>query len=126
MIQRRLGVLKWLTTTPAVGVCTLCSREFKVPMSALMRTADAQASLQEQFDRPLLEQVFPGQPQMAYFELAATQSDSHECEPEASRGTVRDTADVLLREEPEEDEEEDDRKQEDDEDDDETDDGYSE
>jgi len=29
---------------------------------------------QEQFDRPLLEQVFPGQPQMAYFELAATQS----------------------------------------------------
>jgi len=70
-------------------------------MSALKRTADAQSSLQEQFD-------------------------SHECEPEASRGTVRDTADVLLREEPEEDEEEDDRKQEDDEDDDETDDGYSE
>ena len=29
---------------------------------------------QQQFDAPLLEQVFPGQPQMAYFELAATRS----------------------------------------------------
>jgi|ERR1039458_5754279 hypothetical protein len=51
MIQRRLRVVKWLSTTPVLGVCTLCSREFKVPMSALRRTAEAQASLQEQFDR---------------------------------------------------------------------------
>jgi hypothetical protein len=51
MPQRRLRVVKWLSTTPALGVCTLCSREFKVPMSALRRTADAQANLQEQFDR---------------------------------------------------------------------------
>jgi hypothetical protein len=51
MIQRRLRVSKWLSTTPALGVCTLCTREFKVPTSALKRTADAQASLQEQFDR---------------------------------------------------------------------------
>ena len=51
MIQRRLRVVKWLSTTPALGVCTLCSREFKAPMSALRRTAVAQASLQEQFDR---------------------------------------------------------------------------
>jgi len=29
---------------------------------------------QEQFDRPLLEKHFPGQPQLAYFELAATRS----------------------------------------------------
>jgi hypothetical protein len=70
-------------------------------VSALRRTADAQASLQEQFDR-------------------------HECVPlDSSRPT-----DLLLRQEPEEDdeEEEDDRKKEkkDDEDDDETDDGYSE
>ncbi len=92
MIQRRLRVVKWLSTTPAVGVCTLCSREFKVPMSALRRTADAQASLQEQFDR-------------------------HKCEPEdSSQAPVRVDADVLLRQEPdeEEDEEEDDRKEEDD------------
>jgi hypothetical protein len=97
MIQRRLRVAKWLSTTPAVGVCTLCSREFKVPMSDLRRTADAQASLQEQFNR-------------------------HKCEPlDSSRPTD------LLRQAPVEDdeEEEDDRKKED-EDDDETDDGYSE
>jgi phage gp29-like protein len=29
---------------------------------------------QQQFDRPLLEQQFPGQPQLVYFELAATRS----------------------------------------------------
>lgn len=98
MIQRRLRVVKWMSTTPAIAVCTLCSREFNVPLSALRRTADAQANLQEQFDR-------------------------HKCEPQESSQT----ADVLLREEPdeEEDEEEDDRKKEDD-DDEEEDDGYSE
>jgi hypothetical protein len=96
MIPRRLRVDKWLGTTPAVGVCTLCSQEFKVPMSALTRIADAQASLQEQFDK-------------------------HKCEPEhSSRPT-----DLLLRQESDE-EDEDDRKKEDDEDDDETEDGYSE
>ena len=104
MIQRRLRVAKWLSTTPALGVCTLCSREFKVPMSALRRTADAQANLQEQFDR-------------------------HKCEPEESgQAAALVAADLLLRQEPdeEEDEEEDDRKKEDEDDDNETDDGYSE
>jgi len=57
MIQRRLRVVQWLSTTPAVGVCTLCSREFKVPISALRRTADSQASLQAQFDRHKCEPV---------------------------------------------------------------------
>jgi hypothetical protein len=50
MIQCRLRVVKWLSATPALGVCTLCSREFKVPVSALKRTGNAQASLQQQFD----------------------------------------------------------------------------
>jgi hypothetical protein len=103
MIQRRLRVVQWLSTTPALGVCTLCSREFRVPMSALRRTWDAQASLQEQFDR-------------------------HKCEPDSSQAAARVTAGTLLRQVPdeeEEDEEEDDRKKEDDEDEDE-DDGYSE
>jgi hypothetical protein len=89
MIQRRLRVAKWLSTTPAVGVCTLCSREFKVPMSALGRTADAQASLQVQFDR-------------------------HKCEPpDSSQTDARVPADALLRQEPDEkeDKEEDDRKE---------------
>ncbi len=100
MIQRRLRVVQWLSTTPARGVCILCSQEFGVPISALRRTSDAQASLQEQFDR-------------------------HKCAPnssEAGPGT-------FLRQEPDddEDEEEDDRKKEDDEDEDENEgDGYSE
>jgi len=51
MIQRRLRVIQWLSTTPALAVCTLCNREFKVPLGALRNTADAQANLQEQFDR---------------------------------------------------------------------------
>jgi hypothetical protein len=105
MSQRRLRVVKWLSTTPALGVCTLCSREFKVPMSALKRTADAQASLQEQFER-------------------------HKCEPEdSSQAAARGTADVLLRQEPDEEEEEDEddgKEDDDDDDDDTTDDGYSE
>ena len=104
MVQSRLRVVKWLSTTPVLAVCTLCSREFKVPMSALRRTADAQASLQEQFDR-------------------------HKCEaPRLQPIPVRVNADVLLRQEPgaddDEEEEEDDRKKEDD-DEDESD-GYSE
>ena len=106
MIQCRLRVVKWLSTTPAVGVCALCNREFKVPLSALKRTADAQASLQEQFDR-------------------------HKCEaPRLQPIPVRVNADVLLRQEPgadeDEDEEEDDRKKEDDDEDDTDDGGYSE
>jgi hypothetical protein len=63
-------------------------------MSALRRTADAQASLQEQFDR-------------------------HECEPQdSSAAPARGNANVLLRQEPdeEEDEAEDDRKEEHDDD----------
>ena len=102
MIQRRIRVVKWLNTTPAVGACALCSREFKVPMDALKRTADAQANLQEQFDR-------------------------HKCQSlDSSEGDAR--ANVLLRQEPDEedDEEEDDHKEEDDDDDDGDGDGYSE
>jgi hypothetical protein len=74
-------------------------------MSALKRTADAQASLQEQSDR-------------------------HKCEPaDSSEAAAR--ADVFLRQEPDEDEEEseeedEDGDKEDDDDDDTTDDGYSE
>src|SRR5438067_6367595 len=100
MIQRRLRVAKWLSTTPAVGVCTICGREFKVPMIALRRTADAQASLQEQFDR-------------------------HKCEPQKSnKAPAQMTDGALLRQEPDDDEE-DDGKEEDDNGDDDSD-GYSE
>jgi hypothetical protein len=36
--------------TPAVAVCTGCAKEFKVPLTALSRTKDAQEHLQKQFD----------------------------------------------------------------------------
>jgi hypothetical protein len=49
MPKRNLRVLKWLGTVPAVGVCTLCNREFKVHMNAMKRVADAQKSLRVQF-----------------------------------------------------------------------------
>ncbi len=51
MEKRRLRVLKWLGTVPAVGVCTLCNSEFKVPVTAIKRVADAQAALKAQFDQ---------------------------------------------------------------------------
>ncbi len=49
MEERRLRVLKWLGTVPAVGTCTLCGCEFKVPVTALKSVADAQEILRAQF-----------------------------------------------------------------------------
>ena len=48
-VKRHLRVVKWLGTIPAVGVCTSCNRQFKVPLAALRRVADAQESLRLQF-----------------------------------------------------------------------------
>jgi len=56
MEKRRLRVLKWLGTIPAVAVCTLCKREFKVPVAAIRKVADAQESLQVQFDQHRCEE----------------------------------------------------------------------
>ncbi len=49
MPKHNLRVLKWLGTTPAIAVCTMCNHEFKVPLSALKRVASAQENLQLQF-----------------------------------------------------------------------------
>ena len=49
-------MLKWLGTIPAVGVCTLCNLEFKVPVTAIKRVADAQESLKLQFDQHQCEE----------------------------------------------------------------------
>jgi hypothetical protein len=51
MAKRNLRVTKWLSTTPAIGICMACGKEFKAPLTALTKTKDAQTSLQEQFDR---------------------------------------------------------------------------
>jgi hypothetical protein len=102
VIERRLGVATWYEPLwffePAP-----CSQEFRVRLSALGTASNAQASLQEPFDR-------------------------HECElADSSHFGARVNTNVLLRQEPDEEEEEDgdDRKEEDDDEDDETD-GYSE
>jgi len=46
---RILRVTKWLGPVPAVAVCSQCGREFKVPLTLLKRTSEAQESLRKQF-----------------------------------------------------------------------------
>ena len=57
MPKRNLRVTKWLGTMPAVGVCSDCGREFKVPLASLKRSSDAQESLRKQF----VEHQCPGE-----------------------------------------------------------------
>ena len=45
-----LRVTKWLGSTPAVGACTACNQEFRVPVSALKRLAEAQQHLKLLFE----------------------------------------------------------------------------
>ena len=59
MPKRNLRVVKWLSQTPVIGVCELCSQQFKAPMSALSKTKDARASLQRQFDAHSCKQEPP-------------------------------------------------------------------
>jgi hypothetical protein len=49
MPKRNLRVLKWLGTTPAIAICTLCNREFKVPLEVLKRVGGAVENLKLQF-----------------------------------------------------------------------------
>ena len=55
--KRSLRVVKWLSSTPAVGVCTACSKQFTVPMTALSKTKDAWVNLQQQFDQHKCERL---------------------------------------------------------------------
>jgi hypothetical protein len=50
MQKRSLRVVKWIGPIPAIGVCTDCAMNFKVPLEMLKRTSDAQESLRKQFD----------------------------------------------------------------------------
>jgi hypothetical protein len=49
MPKRNLRVAKWVGTIPVVAVCTVCNREFKVPVSSMKRVSDAQQLLQNEF-----------------------------------------------------------------------------
>jgi hypothetical protein len=51
MPKRKLRVVKWVGSTPASGVCEFCSKQFKVPLTEMARTSQADDNLQEQFDR---------------------------------------------------------------------------
>jgi hypothetical protein len=49
MPKRNLRVVKWVGTIPAAAVCTVCNREFKVPVSSMKRVSDAQQLLKNRF-----------------------------------------------------------------------------
>jgi len=51
MAKRNLRVLKWLGTTPAIAVCTVCNQEFRVPLEVLKRVGGAAENLKLQFAR---------------------------------------------------------------------------
>jgi hypothetical protein len=38
-------------STPAIGVCEFCSKQFKVPLTEMAKASEANANLQDQFDR---------------------------------------------------------------------------
>jgi hypothetical protein len=48
--KRILRVLKWLGTTPAVGICGQCQRQFTLPMAALKDVVEARTKMQALFD----------------------------------------------------------------------------
>ena len=60
MPARNLRVTKWLGPVPAVVVCSECSREFKVPLTLLKRTTDAQENLRKQFSEHICPQKAEG------------------------------------------------------------------
>ena len=47
--KRNLRVVKWVGTVPAIGLCTFCNRQFKVPLDSMKRVSDAQESLRVLF-----------------------------------------------------------------------------
>jgi phage gp29-like protein len=65
-----------LTALAEAGSGTLAGSAHQKAFDDLTEATAAVVSeiFQEQFDRPLLERYFPGQPRLAYFELAATRA----------------------------------------------------
>jgi hypothetical protein len=43
--------MKWLGTTPAIAICTVCNQEFRVPIDILKRVGGAPEYLKVQFSR---------------------------------------------------------------------------
>ena len=51
MTKRTVKIVKLLGPVPCIAACTACGKQFTAPLSMLQRIKDAQANLQEQFDR---------------------------------------------------------------------------
>jgi hypothetical protein len=47
--KRNLRVVKCIGQVPAIGDCTFCNRQFKVPLESMKRVADAEWNLDLQF-----------------------------------------------------------------------------
>jgi hypothetical protein len=56
MTKRAVRIVKHLGMVPCVAACTACGKEFTAPLTTLRRVTDAQANLQEQFDRHTCEE----------------------------------------------------------------------
>jgi hypothetical protein len=59
MTKRAVRIVKHLGSVPCVAACTACGKQFTAPLNALRRVMDAQADLQEQFDRHKCQGVEP-------------------------------------------------------------------
>ncbi len=60
MAKKHLRVLKWLGTTPAIAVCSVCNREFRVPLDILKRVGGAVENLKLQFAQHQCREVESG------------------------------------------------------------------
>jgi len=61
MSKRNLRVVQWLGQVPAIGACTFCDRQLKVPMAALKNLGDARESLRVQFAEHTCNRALGGQ-----------------------------------------------------------------
>jgi hypothetical protein len=50
MPKRILRVVKWIGTTPAIGMCSACERQFTLPVGALRNVVEARTKMQALFD----------------------------------------------------------------------------
>jgi hypothetical protein len=62
MTKRTVKIVKLLGAVPCIAACTACGKQFTAPLSMLQRTKDAQANLQEQFDRHKCQSEKTGEP----------------------------------------------------------------
>ena len=51
MTKRAVRIVKHVGSVPCIAACTACGKQFTAPLSTLRRVSDAQANLQQQFDR---------------------------------------------------------------------------